>query len=92
MLDFEFAGSFNKDLKLMKQRQKDIPKLRGVMSLIIDEQVLPERCLNHLLHGKKYERKWECHIEPDWLLVYHIEPAAKKVVFHRTGTHSDLFK
>ncbi|GHV03055.1 hypothetical protein FACS189485_05210 [Spirochaetia bacterium] len=92
MLDYEFAGSFNKDLKLMKKRLKDIPKLRDVMRLIINEQPLSERCRNHLLHGKKYEGKWECHIEPDWLLVYQVDSAANKVVFHRTGTHSDLFK
>jgi mRNA interferase YafQ len=76
----------------MEKRGKDLSEIEAVTTLIINEQALPERCRNHLLYGKKYEGKWECHIEPDWLLVYHIEPAAKKVVFHRTGTHSDLFK
>ncbi|GHT85409.1 hypothetical protein FACS1894137_09640 [Spirochaetia bacterium] len=92
MLDYESAGSFNKDLKLMKKRRKNIPELREVMRLIINEQPLSERHHNHLLHGKNYEGKWECHVEPDWLLVYQVDSAVKKVVFHRTGTHSDLFK
>jgi mRNA interferase YafQ len=92
MLEPTFTGLFRKDLKLMEKRGKDLSAIEAVTTLIINEQPLPERYRNHLLHGKKYERKWECHVEPDWLLVYEVEPAAKKVVFHRTGTHSDLFK
>jgi mRNA interferase YafQ len=92
MLDYDLAGSFKKDLKLMEKRRKDIPALRGVMALIIEEKPLPPELHNHTLRGKKYEGKMECHIEPDWLLVYRIDPAGQRVVFHRTGSHSDLFK
>ncbi|GHV37520.1 hypothetical protein AGMMS49546_05520 [Spirochaetia bacterium] len=61
------------------------------MDLIIAEQPLPPRCRNHELHGN-WVGKSECHIQGDWVLIYRINPAAKTVTFHRTGTHSDLFK
>ena len=92
MLSYDLAGSFNKDLKLMEKRRMDVSKLRNVMRLIIMEQPLPERCRPHLLHGKKWEGKWKCHVQPDWLLVYQVDQGEQKVVFHRTGSHSDLFK
>ncbi|GHV96229.1 hypothetical protein AGMMS50293_25490 [Spirochaetia bacterium] len=57
MLAYELASSFNKDLKLMKKRLKNISELREVMRLIINEQPLSERCHNHPLHGKKYESR-----------------------------------
>jgi len=90
MLDYEITGSFNKDLELMQKRRKDMPKLRDVMSMLIQEIPLPPRCKNHHLHGK-YKGKWECHVEPDWLLVYRIDKAANRIIFHRIGSHSDLY-
>ncbi|GHV89612.1 hypothetical protein AGMMS50268_01150 [Spirochaetia bacterium] len=70
MLIYEFAGSFNKDLKLMKKRLKDIPELRDVMRLIINEQPLSERCRTTCFTAKKYEGKWECHRNPPFLLIF----------------------
>ncbi|MDR0444433.1 MAG: type II toxin-antitoxin system YafQ family toxin [Treponema sp.] len=90
MLEYELKGSFDKDRKLMEKRRKDIRKLRDVMALLITEQPLLPKHENHPLHGD-YKGWWECHIEPDWLLIYRIEKAARKVVFYRTGSHSDLF-
>ncbi|GMO68750.1 MAG: type II toxin-antitoxin system YafQ family toxin [Treponemataceae bacterium] len=92
MLEPTFTGLFRKELKLMEKRGKNLSKIEMVTTLIINEQPLSEHYRNHLLHGKKYDGKWECHVEPDWLLVYAIDSLAKKVVFHRTGTHSDSFK
>ena len=90
MLDYEIAGSFNKDLKLMQKRRKDIPKLREVMRMLIQEEPLLPRHENHLLQGK-YKGKWECHVEPDWLLIYNIDGTNRRIIFYRTGSHSDLF-
>jgi mRNA interferase YafQ len=90
MLNPTFASSFRKDRKLMEKRGKDISKLRVVTTMIINEQPLLPKHENHLLHGK-HKGKWECHVEPDWLLIYRIEKDTRKVVFHRTGSHSDLF-
>jgi mRNA interferase YafQ len=92
MLEPIYTGPFKQDLKLMAKRRKDDRKLGEVMKLIVNEQPLPEHCRPHLPHGKKWEGKWECHIENDWLLTYTIRPEERTVTFLRTGTHSDLFK
>jgi mRNA interferase YafQ len=86
------AKRFEKDLKLMKRRRMDMAIIREIMEIIEAEQPLPARCRPHPLHGKKWEGKWECHAENDWLLVYKVNPEARTVTFHRTGTHADLFK
>ena len=74
----------------MKKQSKDLDKLTEVMNLLINEQPLLPKYRNHPLHGK-YINWWECHIEPDWLLVYRIEKSSQQIVFGRTGSHSDLF-
>ena len=74
----------------MKQRGKDIDKLTEVMALLINEQPLLPRHDNHPLHGE-YTGWWECHVEPDWVIIYRIDKAVSKVVFYRTGSHADLF-
>ena len=86
----EYYGSFKKDRKLMKKQNKDINKLDEVMGLHINEQPLLPRHENHPLHGN-YKDWWECHVEPDWLLIYRIDKNNEKVIFYRTGSHSDLF-
>lgn len=83
-----YTTRFEKDLELAKRRGKDTDKLKTVINLIVIEQPLPPRLRDHTLVGKYLGRR-ECHIEPDWLLVYKLEPGA--VLFERTGTHSDLF-
>jgi mRNA interferase YafQ len=83
-----YTNRFEKDVDLAKRRGKDTDKLKNVIELIVSDQPLPPRLHDHPLVGKCAGRR-ECHIEPDWLLVYKLEPCA--VVFERTGTHSDLF-
>jgi len=90
MLNYETAASFNKDSKLMKKRSKDLNKLAEIMTMLINEQSLPPRHENHPLHGE-YKGWWECHIEPDWLLIYRIDKEKRRIIFYRTGSHSDLF-
>ena len=63
-------------------------KLKEIMTLLIESQRLPEKHRDHPLSGDFVHYR-ECHIEPDWLLVYKMTPA--EVYFVRTGSHSDLF-
>jgi mRNA interferase YafQ len=77
-----------KDLDLMKKRRKNIDKILDVMSMIIWEEPLPAKYREHKLSGD-YSGYTECHIEGDLLLIYRL--SSEKVLFSRTGTHSDLF-
>ncbi len=83
-----FTRQFERDLRLMQRRGKDIAKLRSVMTLLMEEQPLPERLRDHTLVGNWIGRR-ECHIEPDWLLIYKL--LDDEIIFERTGRHADLF-
>ncbi len=80
---------FEKDVKLAQKRGKNLVKLRHIMTLLLEGRKLPQRNLDHWLIGNYNDRR-ECHIEPDWLLIY--KPEIREIIFERTGTHSDLFK
>jgi mRNA interferase YafQ len=90
MLNPTFTKLFRKEIKLAEKRGKDVQKLREVTTMIINEQPLLPRHENHPLHGN-YQGKWECHVEPDWLLIYRIVKEENKVIFYNTGSHSDLY-
>ena len=90
MLEPIYTKLFRKQFKLMQKRGMEMNKLGEVMYLLINEQPLLPRHENHPLHGK-YQGKWECHVDPDWLLIYRIDKAEHRIVFYRTGTHADLF-
>ena len=75
-------------MKLARKRSKDLAKLRELILLLIEGNPLPARYQDHLLSGE-WKHFRECHIEPDWLLIYKID--GDQVHFVRTGTHSDLF-
>jgi len=77
-----------KDIKLAKKRGFNLKKLKIVVALLCENKELPKRCKPHILSGN-YSNYWECHIEPDWLLIY--EFREKEIRLLRTGTHSDLF-
>ncbi len=89
MLQVKSKTRFEKDVKLSKKRGKDLEKLKDVMCLLAEEKQLPPKYKDHPLSGNYVNRR-ECHIEPDWLLIYKMEPGL--IIFERTGTHSDLFK
>jgi mRNA interferase YafQ len=84
-----FTGQFKKDIRRMKRRGKDLSKLRLVMDEIGHGRKLPDGLGDHLLKGNWRGRR-ECHIEPDWLLIYVLR-GDEEVVFERTGRHTDLF-
>ncbi|MEM9243782.1 MAG: type II toxin-antitoxin system YafQ family toxin [Pseudomonadota bacterium] len=89
MLAPNYRKKFLKDLKLAEKRGKEIRKLKRAMRCIINEKPLGRLFRDHALKGE-YTDCRECHIEPNWLLIYLIQD--EKVTFIRTGTHADLFR
>jgi mRNA interferase YafQ len=74
----------------MERRGKDTSKLKRVITLLIEDKPLPEKLHDHSLIGN-YSGSRDCHIEPDWLLIYTFSDDNTHVTFERTGTHADLF-
>ena len=92
MLKIEFTSRFKKDYKTMIKRGVNPKKLEELLVLLCNEQTLPESYRDHnLVNSRNYKDMRECHIEPDWLLVYQIVNDTLILKLIRTGTHSDLF-
>lgn len=85
------TSKFQKELKLIKKRGYDIDKLYAVVKMLAEGQELPPRYEDHFLKGDMAGCR-ECHIQPDWLLIYEIDNGNLILYLTRTGTHSDLFK
>lgn len=81
---------FKKDLKRIQRRGYDIARLEQVLEILIQDQDLPVKYKDHALTGN-YTGFRECHITPDWLLIYKKEKNILILTLSRTGTHSDLF-
>lgn len=93
MLRFITANRFEKDYKKMQKQGKNIGNLNDVMEKLIKEEKLHERHRDHgLTDSRNYKNRRECHIEPDWLLIYKIDNKQKVIFFERTGSHSELFR
>lgn len=90
MLTIEYHKSFKKDYKRVKKQGYNITKLETVISLLANEQQLPEFYRDHALKGD-YEGFRECHIQPDWLLIYRVEKGRLVLALSHTGSHSELF-
>ena len=90
MLELVTTGQFRKDYKRVKKRGYDMNLLEEVIDLLLKEQPLEERHRDHGLVGD-YAGFRECHILPDWLLVYATDKKQLILTASRTGTHSDLF-
>ena len=92
MLKVEFTGQFKRDYKLAVRRGCDPKALEAVVNLLMSEQPLPQKYRDHpLTASRDYQGMRECHIEPDWLLVYKIIHDRLILRLIRTGSHSDLF-
>jgi len=97
MLELTKTNLYKKELKLMLKRGRDEKKMFDIITMILDNAnqgvehhlLLPEKYCLHKLIGK-YKGYWECHIEPDWLLVYYLDDEVLRL--ERTGTHNDIFK
>lgn len=86
-----FTNQFKKDLKLAKKQGKTLSKLLSVIELLANGELLDMKYRDHALTGD-YSGTRECHIEPDWLLVYEIRNNVLILVLYRLGSHSELFK
>jgi mRNA interferase YafQ len=84
-----YTRQFERDLKLVLRRGKNIEKFKIVARSLLTGQPLDPIHRDHRLVGN-YAGRQECHIESDWLLVYKVEK--QRLIFERMGTHSDLFK
>lgn len=89
MLNASSTTRFAREVEKVRKRGKDMKKLGDIVKKLTNEEPLDPKHHNHKLKGE-YTGRWECHIEPDWLLVYC--KTDTEIVFERTGTHSDLFK
>jgi mRNA interferase YafQ len=83
------TSQFKRDVKQMQRQGKDLGKLKKVLESLVKGEKLSQKYRDHVLVGQ-YKGTRECHIEPDWLLIY--ELAESEVVLIRTGSHSDLFR
>lgn len=88
MRTVRYASQFKKDVKLIVKRGYKIDHLYKVMKALENEEILDAKYKEHPLIGN-YKGYLECHIEPDWLLIYKID--GQDLYFSRTGSHSDLF-
>lgn len=82
---------FAKDAELCKRRGYNMQLLRDAMQLLTETGTLPVQYHPHKLTGE-YTGKWECHIRPDWLMVWEPRDNEMIMLFCRTGSHADLFK
>ena len=97
MLELTKTNLYKKELKLMLRRGRNGQKMFDIVTMILDNAnqgmkhhlLLPEKYCLHKLIGK-FKGYWECHIDPDWLLVYYLDDEVLRL--ERTGTHNDIFK
>lgn len=90
MLTIKYQTSFRKDFKRIKKRGYDVRLLQEVITMLADQEPLPDFYRDHPLLGD-YSGCRECHITPDWLLIYEVSNEELILYLTRTGSHSDLF-
>lgn len=88
MREVVLTSKIKKDLKTYRKRGIDLAPFYEIVDRIANGVLLDPSNEDHPLHGK-YLHKRDCHIEPDWLLIYAVDK--KEVVLYRTGTHSDIY-
>lgn len=89
MRSLRTTKQFERDLRRAKRRPKELDKLWAIVAVLVRGDALPIRCRRHKLSGV-WDRLWECHIEPDWLLIW--DETEEKLTLVRMGTHADLFE
>ena len=88
--EVKFTRQFKKDLKMAQKQGKDLEKLYDIIEELANGKTLDEKFHDHTLKGE-YEGTRECHIEPDWLLIYEIRNNVLVLMLYRLGSHSELF-
>lgn len=91
MLDIRYSAKFKRDFKLMKKQGRNMGLLREVVDILAAEKPLDPKYKDHALAGD-YVGHRECHIQPDWLLIYKVEKREIRLTMTRTGSHNLLFK
>ena len=89
MCNIRRTSQFKKDVKKALRRNKDMDKLKILIFELVKKHVLPAKYKDHALTGN-YRDCRDCHIEPDWILIYRIRKHEVHLI--RTGTHADLFR
>ena len=83
------TSQFKRDVKRMQRQGREVEKLKRILEALVQGEPLAAKYQDHVLVGQ-YKGTRECHIEPDWLLIYELGEA--EIVLIRTGSHSDLFR
>lgn len=92
MYDIVLTTAFKKELKKLKKRNKDLTKLSNIVNRLAKGEKLEPKYHDHaLINSTRFMNCRECHIEPDWLLVYKINKLELIILLIETGSHSDLF-
>lgn len=89
--EIKFTSQFKKDLKQAKKQGKNTDKLFAVIEKLASGEALASKYKDHALTGN-YKDCRECHVEPDWLLIYEIFENTLVLMLYRAGSHSELFK
>ena len=90
MFHLAYTRKFLKDYRIANKRQFDLELIDEVIKILEQEGSLPSSFRPHKLFGK-FADCWECHIRPDWLLIWMKDDENMEITLIRTGTHSDLF-
>jgi mRNA interferase YafQ len=90
MYHVEYTNRFKKDLKRCVKRGLDIRKIYEAVKILEANGELPSQYKSHKLSGNR-DNQWECHIQPDWLMLWEQHEEEMILLFLQTGTHSDLF-
>ena len=88
-MNIQYTTQFKKDYKKVQKQNKDVEKLKLIIEKLLGETKLEEHFIDHNLTGK-WKNYRECHITPDWLIIY--KKTADILILVRTGSHSELFK
>lgn len=87
----KFTSQFKKDMRLAKKQNRDIDKLFEIVNILANGHALEAKYRDHELSGN-YKGVRECHVEPDWLLVYEIRNEVLVLMLYRLGSHAELFR
>ncbi len=88
----QYTKKYSKSVRLLVKQGKDISKLINIVKMLANGEKLPDKYRDHKLNDNKvYKNCRECHIEPDWLLVYEIKEDYLILILVNTGSHSNLF-
>lgn len=90
MYEISYTNQFKKDYKRVKKRGRPLDKLQKVIKILQSGEQLPASFKDHALTGNWVGHR-ECHLKPDWLLIYYVRDDVPVLTMSRTGSHSDLF-